>query len=631
MKPRTQKRTHFLSLAFARAALAALVALVAFAAVALAQQPPQQQRKRVTPLKTSDAAQGSRVTITSDSNLSDYRAYRSGDRFVVIVPQAEGGGGEGARGRGFEGAQVTRNGNDLVYTFRLAPGASAKVNQRFNRLDVQFTAPKDANAQASSTPAPAATPRVAAEISGLPAQPNANARANANSQTATNASALGAATNRNTSTTNPNDVSPSLTFGASPSPAPSASPPAQPVASPAVATATNDQIAQAQPQPPAPVSAVSSSTGAQTATLGATIQRNWYWIVGALLVVGVGLLIFSRAGEREPAEQPPALRSPAPPTARKVSADTSTAKLEARPPTAATAAPPSAADSSATAAARATGVKGISDEAKKIAGAVALGGTAVAAGSVAGKRAQEEPVAADTERVGEEIGKLFAGEPYDESVVGARDAATRELVASELLAALSSRHPQRNARARAAFLKHGYFNDATRDLQSAEAPARRASSAQALALLHDRAATPHLVAALDDPAPDVRRASVEALASIGDPAALGALEALRWRETSRQVPRTLLQHAVETLKRTAEEEAKKTATVATEETIVAESAATTAEAAPPATDAAQPVTEVAKHETGAAATATEVAQPAGDVESQASEVAPVEAAAPGVG
>ncbi|MFN2597175.1 MAG: HEAT repeat domain-containing protein, partial [Pyrinomonadaceae bacterium] len=47
--------------------------------------------------------------------------------------------------------------------------------------------------------------------------------------------------------------------------------------------------------------------------------------------------------------------------------------------------------------------------------------------------------------------------------------------------------------------------------------------------------------------------------------------------------------------------------------------------------AAQPVTEVAKHETGAAATATEVAQPAGDVESQASEVAPVEAAAPGVG
>jgi HEAT repeat protein len=200
-------------------------------------------------------------------------------------------------------------------------------------------------------------------------------------------------------------------------------------------------------------------------------------------------------------------------------------------------------------------------EAAAVAAPLAVG----AAGLAASKPAEEKSieVAADSVRVNDEIRKLFAGEPYDESVLNARNAATREMVSSELLAALSSRNMQRNERAREAFLKHGYFEDATRDLQSAEAPARRASAAQALSLLHDRTATPHLVAALNDPAPDVRRASVEAIAALRDPAALGALEALRWRETSRQVPRTLIQNAVEALTSAVEEPAQAEASAAT--------------------------------------------------------------------
>ncbi|MCA1630353.1 MAG: HEAT repeat domain-containing protein, partial [Acidobacteria bacterium] len=184
----------------------------------------------------------------------------------------------------------------------------------------------------------------------------------------------------------------------------------------------------------------------------------------------------------------------------------------------------------------------------------------LAGGALVGAKTSEvsasevaEAPAADTERVGEEIRKLFAGEAYDESVVGAHDRATREMVSSELLAGLSSRNAERNERARAAFLKHGYFEDATRDLQSAEAPAQRASAAHALSLLRDRTTTSHLVAALEDPSSDVRRASVEALAELRDPAALEPLEALRWRETSRQVPRTLILRAIEACTPVAEE------------------------------------------------------------------------------
>ncbi|HEX9918452.1 MAG TPA: hypothetical protein VGA87_04745, partial [Pyrinomonadaceae bacterium] len=153
---------------------------------ARAQQPgataaQKPRTKRITPLRTSDTADGSRVTITSDGELNDYSAYRSGDRFIVVVPQAEGAGAGGARGRGFEGAQVEKRGKDLVYTFKLQPGATARVNQRFNRLDVQFSAPKGGSANASNAtarPTPAATPtrRTLAEEAGI-TRPNANANA----------------------------------------------------------------------------------------------------------------------------------------------------------------------------------------------------------------------------------------------------------------------------------------------------------------------------------------------------------------------------------------------------------------------------------------------------------------------
>ncbi|HEX8072235.1 MAG TPA: caspase family protein [Pyrinomonadaceae bacterium] len=103
---------------------------------------PTENRRSIFGVASSDTPAGARVTITSESPLGDYSAYRSGDRFYVVIPNARiVNGAGGVRGRGFDDAQVSRRGNDVVLFFKLQPGASAHVEQRFNRLVVRFSVP----------------------------------------------------------------------------------------------------------------------------------------------------------------------------------------------------------------------------------------------------------------------------------------------------------------------------------------------------------------------------------------------------------------------------------------------------------------------------------------------------------
>jgi hypothetical protein len=99
-------------------------------------------RKRVTALQLGDSAEGARVTILSDSALNDYEAFRRGDRFYVKIPVADFATTlPGFRGDGFDDVQVQTVGDTVVISFKLQPGASARVDQRANRLDVVFSAP----------------------------------------------------------------------------------------------------------------------------------------------------------------------------------------------------------------------------------------------------------------------------------------------------------------------------------------------------------------------------------------------------------------------------------------------------------------------------------------------------------
>jgi hypothetical protein len=99
-------------------------------------------QKRITSLQIGEASEGARVTFVSDSLLNDYEAFRRGDRFYVRIPLADFTAGKpGFRGDGFEDVQVQKVGDSVVVSFKLQPGASARVDQHSNRLDVIFSAP----------------------------------------------------------------------------------------------------------------------------------------------------------------------------------------------------------------------------------------------------------------------------------------------------------------------------------------------------------------------------------------------------------------------------------------------------------------------------------------------------------
>lgn len=118
--------------------LFAFLSLICLAVVSGVAQLKNQ--KRVTALQLGEAAAGARVTIVSDSALNDYEAFRRGDRFYVKIPLAEFAAAQPTfRGNGFEDVRVQKVGDSVVVSFKLQPGATARVDQRSNRLDVIFS------------------------------------------------------------------------------------------------------------------------------------------------------------------------------------------------------------------------------------------------------------------------------------------------------------------------------------------------------------------------------------------------------------------------------------------------------------------------------------------------------------
>jgi hypothetical protein len=122
------------------AALLFLACLTVFVLTSGAAQLKDQ--RRVTAIQLGGAAEGSRVMVVSDTPLLDYEAFRRGDRFYVKIPLADlSSPAPHFRADGFDDVQVQRVGDSLIVSFKLQPGATARVDQRGNRLDVIFSAP----------------------------------------------------------------------------------------------------------------------------------------------------------------------------------------------------------------------------------------------------------------------------------------------------------------------------------------------------------------------------------------------------------------------------------------------------------------------------------------------------------
>lgn len=500
----------------------------------------QRQAKRVTPLRSSETADGSRVTLTADVPLNDYAAYRNGNRFIVVVPGAAGsGGGSGVNGRGFEDVQVQRRGNDLVYSFRLKPGAKARVNQRFNRLDVEFAAPEGEASSATTN-----ANRAPANVTQSETRPSRQATTN------TSSTAPGTTTSSRTSASNtPARRTEEIASDAQPQVAPvllpSPSDVSQPVLNPTPATSgtpPDNELAQVQTPPttvPAPPTTTAVTTTAQTPTIGAVVARNWGWGVVLLLALlfGLGLFYATRSSRTRALEPPPASAPPA--SAPLAGSELPRADDLILP----------AAGTGATIAS-ATTMTSPAPVAQPVAPIVPA---AVAAALVASSTEPKTPrqVVApddadldDAEIVQAEVQKLLTGDDFNEKIIISAGDYARSIVTAELVTALSSSSTMRRDAAHKAFVSYGYLEQVGSDLHDARTSAERAAAARTLGLIKSHAATSYLVRALEDKSPEVRRAAVEALAEIRDPAAVPALQARRDREKRRDMPKQLINRAI---------------------------------------------------------------------------------------
>jgi len=522
------------------------------------------RRQHTAVLRASDSPDGSRVALSSDQSLNDYEAYRRGDRFYVKIPQSEVPRAEAVRGRGFADVKAQKTGDSTVVSFRLQPGATAHVEQRGNKLDVVFTVPggrtlsaSNAGPNARSNSEPEANKRSASQKNA--ATQNGNQKA---SPTASNKNSVA----RNSATSSPFDAKPSNSSKAGDSGASPRTSASKPNATPEslVSTATPESKPGAtlesspRPSPTAkplasamqkgstvaassPATQSTSTTARPDETSQATTnlkERMRYWILLAQLnpipvAIGLGLFLLLVALlilQRRRARGIRRVRSAKPEsrTEKPASEAVSTVKpAEVKPDAVSTAA------------------------ASGAAAVVMAAGTAAIKESKSETASTSKVAAADGVRrervtlVAEQAKKVLAGDEYDRSIIGAPDRETRQLVGAELLTGLVGRDAVRRERAREAFMKHGYFDDATRDLRVAESANERAAAARRLSFVHDREATPHLIGALHDASPDVRRAAVEAIMDLRDPSAIGPLNNLMQTENDRKVPRTLIKHAID--------------------------------------------------------------------------------------
>jgi len=494
------------------------------------------KRQHVATLRSSDSQEGSRVAISSDQSLTNYEAYRRGDRFYVKIPAADVPRAEALRGRGFADVTAQRNGDTTVLSFRLQPGATAHVEQRANKLDVVVTVPGGSSVASSRS---REVTRPSAPDSSRNTEPS-----NRNSGPKN----VAAGTNQlspTQSNLNPNRrTAPAATPTIPrPTPTPAATPAAQGSPTPkptASASPLNSAIAQASPTA-TPVS--TTTTLPRSDWWGRLKERAHYWLLlaqlnpipvavgAAVLILIIGLLLVQRRRAKATKRFKAAAAESGKPST----------ELPSEPPAPAAVTTPSASVGIPFEAAAAVPLTApvITNEALAPVPVVPIVPPPPAA-----------PVADDGRRervnqVAAEARKLFEGADYDPAIIGSEDRDTRRLVGAELLSVLVGRNPARRERAREAFMKHGYFDDATRDLRVAESDNERAAAARRLSFVHDREAVPHLIGALGDPAPDVRRASVEALMDLRDPSAIGPLNSLLQTENDRKVPRPLIKHAIE--------------------------------------------------------------------------------------
>jgi HEAT repeat protein len=534
--------------------------------------------KRILSLRVNDEPEGSRVTVVSNLALGDYEAYRRGDRFHVKIPASEFATSESHfRGKGFDDVQVQKNGDSVVISFKLQPGASARVDQRFNRLQVVFAtvagsdagaASKSRGLQSGPSPRDENSRRFSSQTAGYSSSQQNRARSrdvpvalapnspggvvrDSRSETPGSDNSSG---QRGASAGTKTDIGNAGSSVPSPDANTSTYSPSDNTANSRSTSGLIDQSTASTPGANATESRALSPVLKRTgSSFGQWLSLHWLQARILLLTLVSAVLLIAATVWRRRHTSPSVRRwkgEKVGPT-QSATVDEEAAIVDSSLPmlqdtvlgntpqqhvevTAQT--KPTLHLTSPQSATQEILVK--STEAESISHLPEV------------KEVIEEPPFSHSpqfERTDHEIKKLLAGQEYDANLIDAPDSATRQLVAVSLLTALSGRTLEQHEPARKAFVDHGYFDETTRDLRTADSPAERAAAARKLGIVGDNLGTAHLVASLYDTVPEVRRAAVESLGQIGDPAAISPLNDLLARETSGLLPEATIRNAINSI------------------------------------------------------------------------------------
>jgi hypothetical protein len=89
-------------------------------------------------LRVSDSPDACRVVVTADQPLNSYEAYRRGDRFYVRIPTTSVPAADTIHGQAFSDVRVEQTPGGTIISFCLHADASARVDQRGNKIEVVF-------------------------------------------------------------------------------------------------------------------------------------------------------------------------------------------------------------------------------------------------------------------------------------------------------------------------------------------------------------------------------------------------------------------------------------------------------------------------------------------------------------
>lgn len=266
-------------------------------------------QRRVTAVQLGTAAEGSRVTVSSDTAINDYEAFRRGDRFYVKIPWADFvSAAPRFRGDGFDDVQVQKVGDGVVVSFKLQPGAMARIDQRGNHLDVIFSVAKkafnapaiaDANRNNPGNLSPYTSASSTNDGFAGPLPPGSATReryAESFDQSTFGRTSRSSRSAKRRSTTTANDLSGTQALSAA-SPLPSPAPTFSPVTSagyPPLATVSPSQLTPNSNSSTAPSASNVSSWGDRKAAITRWISANRLaTLLGALILLSLIIYLIS--------------------------------------------------------------------------------------------------------------------------------------------------------------------------------------------------------------------------------------------------------------------------------------------------------------------------------------------------